>query len=40
MVRAASTPNRRAGGFEISHLESAMKTAMKDADLEDARVVL
>ena len=32
-VRTARRINCRVGGFEISRLETAMKTAMKDADL-------
>ena len=40
MVRTARRTNRRAGGSEISHLESELKTAMKGADLEVAWVML
>ena len=39
-VRTAQITSRWAGGFEISCLETALKTAMKDADLEVAREVL
>ena len=40
LVRTARSINRRAGGSERCHLESEMKPAMQDAELEVAWVVL
>ena len=39
-TKTARTTNRRAGGIEINRPEAALKDAIKDADLEIARVVL